>query len=69
MRTLQYHSFKTFMSPGMSDAERGAVHALDPQTLIAFCGFTGAYPVGPMAITCERCMEAARRREKKGGDV
>ena len=65
--TAGYHSWKASTVPGMSDAERGEVHALDPETLIALCGFSGAYPVAPMALSCRKCMKALAKAE--GGDA
>ena len=58
-----YHSFQQSTVPGISDAEHGKVHALDPETLTALCGFTGAYPCGPMAITCQKCAKVMRSKE------
>jgi len=61
-----YHSFKETTVPGLSDADRGKVHALNPQTFNALCGFTGAYPCAPLSITCQKC--AAIMAKAEGGN-
>lgn len=62
---MTYYSFKATTVPGLADADRGKVHAIDPQTLNALCGFTGAYPCAPLAITCQKCVAIMRA---KGGN-